>query len=196
MAIDRRVARTRNALYDALVALIRERDYDTIRVEDILGRANVGRSTFYAHFKSKDELLKRSLERLKAELLSVLDQADTPDIGVVSRALFKHVGHHRDIYFSLSGKAAAEVLSASIATNFAQVAQSILPVAPRSAIPRGLAIAYIRETFLCVLRWWLERNPSVSPDEASSLFLRLVANGLADELPEAGDLNVKTAHPK
>lgn len=184
MAIDRRVVRTRNALYDALVALIRERDYDTIRVEDILDRANVGRSTFYAHFKSKDELLERSLERLKAELMSVLEEADFPDMGTVTRVLFDHVGCHRDIYFSLSGRAAAEVLSAAIASNFAQVVRSVLPVTPRPAIPRELTIAYVRETFLCVLRWWLHRNPSVSPEEANALFQRLVTKGLAGEWPE------------
>ncbi|EHK58261.1 TetR/AcrR family transcriptional regulator [Allomesorhizobium alhagi] len=61
MAVDRRVARTRTALYDALVALIRRKDYDLITVQDILEEANVGRATFYAHFTSKDDLLKRAV---------------------------------------------------------------------------------------------------------------------------------------
>ncbi|MGO4838809.1 helix-turn-helix domain-containing protein, partial [Rhizobiaceae sp. 2RAB30] len=62
MAIDRRVARTRTALYDALVALIRLKAYEEITVEDILREADIGRATFYAHFTSKDDLLERSLD--------------------------------------------------------------------------------------------------------------------------------------
>src|SRR5258708_39605550 len=54
---DRRVARTHQLLRDALHSLIREKDYDSIVVKEILDRANVGRSTFYTHFNDKDALL-------------------------------------------------------------------------------------------------------------------------------------------
>src|SRR5258708_5227750 len=54
---DRRVQKTRKFLHDALVSLIHEKSYETISVKEILDRANVGRSTFYMHFRDKDELL-------------------------------------------------------------------------------------------------------------------------------------------
>src|SRR5262245_45123225 len=57
--IDRRVARTRAMLHQALLALIMEKGYEAISVADICERADVGRSTFYAHFTGKDDL-KRS----------------------------------------------------------------------------------------------------------------------------------------
>jgi len=60
-APDRRVARTQKLLRDALHSLIRERDYDSIAVKEILDRANVGRSAFYTHFRDKDELLASSI---------------------------------------------------------------------------------------------------------------------------------------
>lgn len=54
---DRRVQRTQNLLHQALASLVLEKDYDSISVKEILDRANVDRSTFYMHFRDKDELL-------------------------------------------------------------------------------------------------------------------------------------------
>ncbi|MDX0906328.1 TetR family transcriptional regulator [Sinorhizobium medicae] len=54
--IDRRVARTRKSLHQALISLILEKGYDSITVDEICQTANVGRSTFYLHFTSKDDL--------------------------------------------------------------------------------------------------------------------------------------------
>ena len=57
---DRRVERTRELLQKALIDLIPERGYDAITIQDIVDRANVGRTTFYLHYNSKDELFMRS----------------------------------------------------------------------------------------------------------------------------------------
>lgn len=187
MAIDRRIARTRTALYDALVALIRERGYDAIRVEDILDRANVGRSTFYTHFRSKDELLTRSLDRLRAELVAAIDALPAPDAGIVSQTLFRHIDGHRDIQASLAGGAANAIVRQAIAANLALVMRPLLPQRA-GAIPRELAINHISATFLCVLEWWLDRNPATSWQEAERLFRRLVSNGLNEQWPEPAGL--------
>ncbi|WP_152975350.1 TetR/AcrR family transcriptional regulator [Rhodococcus rhodochrous] len=54
---DRRVRRTRTELHRALIELLTEKGYDRVSVQDILDRADVGRSTFYHHFRDKDDLL-------------------------------------------------------------------------------------------------------------------------------------------
>lgn len=186
MAIDRRIVRTRTALYAALVALIRERDYDNIRLEDILQRANVGRSTFYTHFRSKDDLLARSLEQLRAELTSALEESSEAGFGAVSRALFHHIDRHRDIGASLAGRAATAILRQAIAGNFAQVIRTMLPPRP-SPIPRELAINHVSATFLCVLEWWLDRNPSKSWKEADRIFREIISTGVIGEWPELSE---------
>lgn len=65
---DRRVVRTRQLLRDALVSLILERGYDEVTVQDVLDRANLGRSTFYAHYRNKDDLLFSGFEQFAAGL--------------------------------------------------------------------------------------------------------------------------------
>jgi AcrR family transcriptional regulator len=181
VTIDRRVMRTRTALYDALVALIRERDYNAIRVQDILERANIGRSTFYAHFRTKDELLERSLERLRHELLAAVDAAPRPGIVDVTRTLFQHIDRHRDIHAAMTRVRAGELLNEFIATTFTQVVRTLLPNPPGSPLPRELVIAHAGSTFLCVLRWWLERRPTATADEAEELFRSLLFGGLGEE---------------
>ncbi|MBZ0277686.1 MAG: TetR/AcrR family transcriptional regulator [Anaerolineae bacterium] len=55
--IDRRVQRTRDLLRRTIIDLIREKGYDAITIQDITERANLGRTTFYLHYQSKDDLL-------------------------------------------------------------------------------------------------------------------------------------------
>src|SRR5262245_47432298 len=67
-APDRRVQRTRRLLHDALMSCILEKKYELISVQDILDRADIGRSTFYTHFQDKDDLLLSGFENLKGLL--------------------------------------------------------------------------------------------------------------------------------
>src|SRR6266700_5879957 len=67
--IDRRVARTRALLQQAHISLILKKGYEAITVEDICDAANVGRSTFYAHYTSKDDLRRSGLEHLRKLLV-------------------------------------------------------------------------------------------------------------------------------
>src|SRR5262245_53483333 len=67
---DRRVQRTKTSLHDALIGLAIEKPYPSIAVKEILDRANVGRSTFYTHFRDKDDLLESGIHEV---LLSMHD---------------------------------------------------------------------------------------------------------------------------
>src|ERR1700754_1124415 len=70
---DRRVRRTRRLLREALIALVAERGYERVTVQDVLDRADVGRSTFYAHFRDKEALFASCFDDLRADLRRHLD---------------------------------------------------------------------------------------------------------------------------
>src|SRR5215216_7416147 len=97
---DRRSQRTRHLLSAALVQLIREKDYNSITVSDIIERANVGRSTFYAHYRDKDDLFVGELDRV-IEVLSqrIPSQQEIPFFP--SLGLFRHVGEEYELYKAL-----------------------------------------------------------------------------------------------
>src|SRR6266705_7027751 len=71
---DRRVRRTRESLHDALISLALEKNYDSITVQEILDRADVGRSTFYVHFSDKNELLISEMDNLREELSAAIER--------------------------------------------------------------------------------------------------------------------------
>lgn len=182
MAIDRRIQRTRTALYDALVRLIRAKPYAEISVGDILAEADIGRSTFYAHFHSKDELLDRSLDRLKQLLVSTIAEAGTgASFWDASRTLFEHLAEYRDIHATLddgprNGRG-GEVLQGALNRVVGEVVRETLPPV-QGTIPRDLAVAFVTSSFATVLAWWLHRHPERSPVEADALFRQLTGQGL------------------
>ncbi len=76
---DRRIQKTQKLLHEALVSLMHEKSYDSIVVKEILNRANVGRSTFYTHFRDKDELLVSGIhEMLRSVQLTELPVSAKP----------------------------------------------------------------------------------------------------------------------
>ena len=101
--IDRRVARTRATLHRALMSLILKKGYEAVTVEDICDAANVGRSTFYAHYTSKDDLKRSGLEHLRTALVDQhRDALATPEdrdrrLGF-SLPMFEHARDHIDLY--------------------------------------------------------------------------------------------------
>lgn len=78
---DRRVQRTHELIFDAFFHLVQSKRYDEIRVIDIISKANVGKSTFYDHFKDKDDVLGKSLARpLRVLARGLLGQASAADV--------------------------------------------------------------------------------------------------------------------
>lgn len=100
---DRRVRRTRATLHRALIELMIERGYDRVTVQDVLNRADVGRSTFYAHFHSKDDLLVVSGTEY---LRSAIAERETDRV----RTLFDLADTHPEVYRSLLGPKSSAVV--------------------------------------------------------------------------------------
>src|ERR1041384_6276150 len=89
---DARVRRTRDALGDALVALMQEKPFDTITVQDVLDRAKVGRSTFYSHYSDKDDLLMSDAEEFFESVAMMLSvRGDTSERVFPVREFFGHI---------------------------------------------------------------------------------------------------------
>ena len=73
---DRRILRTRDKLGDALIALMQEKDFDDITVQNVLDRAGVGRSTFYVHYRDKNDLFLSDVEDFLELTSSALKRQD------------------------------------------------------------------------------------------------------------------------
>src|SRR5215216_6604277 len=162
---DRRSQRTRHLLSAALVELIREKDYNTITVSDIIERANVGRSTFYSHFHDKDDLFVGELDRV-IELLSqrIPGQEEMPFFP--SLGLFRHVGEEYELYKALLWTPGIDLLIKHMQKSLSQRVEQRLQNSGRELeIPYPVLASFIAGSFLTLLKWWLENKMIYPPEQ-------------------------------
>lgn len=112
---DRRTQKTKKYLAAALVELIMEKGYDTITIQDIIDRANVGRSTFYSHYESKEQLLVGNINFQQALVDTPNNDPENYPLGVNLSYLFHHTREHLHLAKALSGTKSIEILSNHLA---------------------------------------------------------------------------------
>lgn len=103
---DLRVVKTRNTLYDALLSLMKEKTFEEIKVSDICNKALINRSTFYAHYTDKYELLADCIQTLKKSLTEELEKnpniSNTKEYYLEMIKLFlDHIERQREEYLAI-----------------------------------------------------------------------------------------------
>ena len=175
---DRRSQRTRHLLGEALVQLIREKDYMSITVSDIIERANIGRSTFYAHYHDKDDLFVREMDQV-IEVLSdhIPGQDEMPFFP--SLGLFRHVGEEYELYKALVWTPGIDLLIKHMQKSLNQRIEQGLEKSGRAyEIPLPILSNFMAATFLTLLKWWLENKRIYSPEQMDDMFRNLTLPGL------------------
>jgi AcrR family transcriptional regulator len=183
--MDRRAARTRRALHDSLMSLILRKGYEAITVQDIIEEADVGRSTFYAHYTGKEDLLRSGFQTLRAELTEAqrtaranIHRSQDESLGF-SLAMFEHASGYKDIYRALVGGRGGAVAVNEIRRMLADILkQELSSDRHDETVPQDVRIQFAVSAFLTVLTWWLERRPKLSPSQVDTIFRRLVINGI------------------
>lgn len=181
--LDRRVKRTRDALGDALVALLEERPFESITVQDILDRAGVGRSTFYAHFRDKNDLFLSDVEDFLEMMSNLLVTRNEQSNRIVPvRELLEHVGDKRSLHASL--------IEADKLRDFVELAQGYyaraiehrladLAATKELAPARRVAMAQaFAGAFLSLLTWWMQQPSPPSSEDMDAMFHSMVWSGV------------------
>jgi AcrR family transcriptional regulator len=184
--IDRRVARTRTLLHNALLSLVRSKDYDAVTVEDLCAKAKIGRSTFYAHYASKDELLRARLMHLREALLERRRAAAARHPGhgalLFSGIMFEHAYEHVHLHRHLLGNRGGTIALTLVREMLAELVGEEIASRdrPRSgdALPQDFTVAYIVGAFMAVMNWWIEQGATLPPQRVDALFQRAVAEGI------------------
>lgn len=186
--IDRRILRTRALLLDALISLFLRKDYESITIKNIVDEANVGRSTFYAHYAGKEDLLRSGFENLRAHLSDQHKQARAKrrdpkprDLGFCL-AMFEHTRDHIDLYRALVGGRGGTVVLESIRAILSDLLRDELTAeleAPSGeAPPPELVVQYFVGAFMAVLTWWLDQNADIPPERIDAMFRRMTTEGI------------------
>jgi AcrR family transcriptional regulator len=175
---DRRSRRTQQALMEALLELLAVKNYDEISINDIVERANVGRSTFYAHYQDKDDLLRNGFERALDLLIQhvsfgIADQ----DLQLDATPLFLHAKGHYELYRTLAWGSGFEVLTknghAALSAKFHEVFTLVLSGKPEPPVPLDILSYSLAGNLLILLKWWLDNKMPYSPEYMNSIFQQL-----------------------
>jgi AcrR family transcriptional regulator len=187
-SIDRRVARTRAMLHDALLSLLEKKAYETITAEDICARANVGRSTFYAHYTSKDDLMRSGLKQLRELLLDRQRDAAVPRDETrqglsFSLTMFEHARDHMHLHRTLVGNRGGAIAFGMIRQMLGDLVRGELAADTvensKDAMPRELIVQFVVGAYMAVVTWWLEGGARLAPQQIDGVFRRLATEGIA-----------------
>jgi AcrR family transcriptional regulator len=175
---DRRSRRTRRLLSDALVALMLEKRYDIITVQEIIDRANVGRSTFYAHFLDKEDLHQSAVAQLVANLDRHLDREAAGRRIIPSLELLRHLHESQALVRALVRGRAIEPVRKTMQTHLSRHVEARLarrlPPGTVPAVPLPVVAQHVAGALLTLFQWWLEREMPESPEQLDEYFLQLV----------------------
>lgn len=183
MLVDKRTQRTRSALLDSLTSLMTLHGYRSISIDTLLRQARVARSTFYSHFRGKDDLLRQNVRRLGA--LAVEERGDLSSAQRLlrfSRAFYAHVYENRRLYLSLSRDPdRGAVVFRQMREVLADIARNEFRKADAQQSPDVVesAVQFFVGAQWSVLAWWLERRPGLDADTVHEHFERLASPVLA-----------------
>lgn len=184
---DRRVRRTRELLRSAFRSLIHEKGYDRITVQDILDRADVGRSTFYAHYRDKEDLLRSGFEDVHAALAAEKEAAgrqagrETPFLQPLL-AVFQHVEAHRQFWGPTSRTGGHDLVVRILQEGIDDLVRahfrSQFPDADPNQFETDAAMRFVAGGCMGLLMWWLDNDVPWSAEEAHATYRRLATPGV------------------
>ncbi|NMB90828.1 MAG: TetR/AcrR family transcriptional regulator [Chloroflexi bacterium] len=193
--IDRRVSRTRRALKEALLALVDQKGYSAVTIEDITEQADLGRTTFYLHYRDKEDLLMESISELVDDFIRELAnipivQFLQPDEGSVSWTggpflmAFQHAARNETLYRVIlrgegtytAARRLREIITQAV-EDFLNIKKERNELDVQFKIPREVFLNYLATSILGILTWWLEQEQPYGPEEMARMYQKLFFKG-------------------
>jgi len=171
-APDRRVQRTHRLLHEALIALIHERGWDAITVQDVCERADVGRSTFYVHFADKEELLVSGFGQLRKHLRKAV-AVDPARPLAFTQALLEHTHEYEPVYRALLGRRTAQVVYRTWIDLVSELLEADLEQLVHRGVLRSAAVRYLAGAMWELLGWWSEQPKRATTVDLADTYRRL-----------------------
>ncbi len=174
--MDRRQRKSREAIYQAFSQLLLHKRYEQITVQDIIDEADISRSTFYAHFETKDMLLKAMCGDIFDHLFAG-DLCDYPDQAPLLQPRLAHLlWHLREQKTQVLG-----ILSCEGGTLFMEYFKerlrglfSIYLQEFPQAVPQDFLLNHLVGSFCEAVRWWAHLGMGPSPEAVAEYYMHSV----------------------
>lgn len=183
--MDRRQRKTKEAIFNAFTALLSQKSYNQISVQDIIDAADIGRTTFYAHFETKDYLLKNLCEELFGHIIDTAMGLPHGhyhyNCGDASDSVFLHLLRHlqendRNILQLLSSQN-NEIFLRYFKSNLKKLIITVYSdtgVLKISELPEDFIINHISSSFVETVHWWISHDMKQTPEQITNWFLTVI----------------------
>ena len=183
--MDRRQIKTRQAIFSAFTKLLETKRYEKITVQEILDKANIGRSTFYAHFETKDELLKAVCRELFGHIIdSTMDKTHTHGLYTNGDAppsvfchLLQHLEENDNNILELLSCESSEIFLRYFKDSLNELVQTQFVSHSRRQnqdLPQDFLVNHISGSFVEMVLWWLKDQKRHTPEELDRYFRAVV----------------------
>lgn len=178
--MDRRQRKTREAIFQAFSELLELKKYDSITVQEIIDKANIGRSTFYAHFETKDELLRSLCTDIFHHVFTeVLPEEETENLSE-HRVLELKLGHV--LYHLKQNQSNAKGIIAAdgeglFMSYFKQYLIELFTQYEdifRVDVPNDFLIHHLVGSFAETVKWWVAEDTKHTPEEVAGYYMKVL----------------------
>lgn len=183
--MDRRQRKTRDSIFKAFSALLSEKNISRITVGDVIERADVGRSTFYAHFETKDYLQKELCKELFCHIFDSANdhpnghrhifECNAPDSAFLH--LFRHIYKNDNNILDLLSGENNEIFLHYFKSSLVELIKSESEIVEKlyfTGLPEEFIVNHIAATFVETVNWWAKNGCSQSPEEITEYFLIVI----------------------
>ncbi|GHH96766.1 TetR/AcrR family transcriptional regulator [Neobacillus kokaensis] len=186
--VDRRIKRTRQSLKDALISLMNEKELCSISITDIINRTDLNRSTFYSHFRDKEDLLTCIIDELMEGMIKIMqgssanhisNQIGCRDLSNSAIQLFTYIGEHADYFKIMLNNHRVPQLTQRISETlyrfYLNEIENTLDQNTQLTINRGFFACYFTSVVLGFVHHWLvttdmKYSPDFVAQELSKIF--------------------------
>lgn len=183
--MDRRQRKTRESIFSAFTELLSKKDFNKITVGEIIEKADVGRATFYAHFETKEFLLKELCEELFCHIFDAANFEDNKHRHIfdceapncVFLHLFRHLQKNDNNILDLLSGNNNELFLRYFKTNLQKLVKShlVLFESKKSAkLPEDFRINHITSGFVETIKWWVDNGMKENPETITNYFFMAV----------------------
>lgn len=183
--MDRRQRKTREAIFDAFSKLLIHNSYSQITVQEIIDEANVGRTTFYAHFPTKDDLLREMCSELFEHVFSHKPEAEpthdfsmaTSDPKTIVTHILYHLREHGRTMIILLTCENGELFQRYFHQYFHELVTLHMfrgNTRKNTIVPVDFLIDHISGSFVNLVRWWLKNQMKQQPEEIAEYFWAVI----------------------
>ncbi len=183
--MDRRQQKTKKAIFDAFTALLEQKNYSNITVQNIIDAANVGRTTFYAHFETKDDLLKSVCEELFGHIIiSAVNSAHSNESHSHSSAsqsvlchLLQHLQKNDNNILGLLSCRSNDLFLQYFKDSMNELVQNLFTIRKTELsmdIPEDFLINHVTGSFVEMTNWWIKGHMQQTPEELDKYFCAVI----------------------